>query len=89
MLFELIGIAGGIFILIAFLYASTGRWNGKSFWYELYNLFGAILLVIYTTSKHAYTNIVLNFIWGVVALFAVVRIVYGRNARKKKKPHKY
>lgn len=88
---ELTGILGGIFILIAFLYASTGRWNGQSFWYEVNNLVGSLLLLIYTINKAAYINIFLNVIWGIVALFALIRIACGRRTRIhgiKVKPHK-
>lgn len=78
---EIIGIAGGLFILIAFFYASTGRWNGKTFWYEFNNFVGSLLLFFYTYQKDAYTNIVLNLLWAVVACYALMKMVTRR--RKK------
>ena len=44
---ELIGAIGGGFFLLAFFEAASGKWNGKSFWYEFYNLVGAAFLGIY------------------------------------------
>ena len=82
MLTELIGILGGIFFLIAFTEAAAGRWNGKSFYYELFNLLGAVFLLYYAFSKDAYTNIVLNLIWGVVALYGINNIIERHKVRK-------
>lgn len=78
---ELIGIIGGLFILIAFVYASTGRWNGKSFWYEFNNFAGSLLLFFYTFHKDAYTNIVLNLLWAMVACIALFKILTRRRQK--------
>lgn len=85
MLTEIVGILGGIFFLIAFFEAATGRWNGRSFFYEFFNLLGAIFLLYYAFSKDAYTNIVLNLIWGVVALYGINNIVERQQIRKSNK----
>lgn len=83
MITELIGIAGGLLFLVAFVQISNGIWNGKSFWYEGCNLAGAILLSWYAYEKHAYTNIVLNLIWGTVALYAINHTLQRHKTRKK------
>lgn len=83
MITELIGITGGVLILLAFVQVSNGFWNGKSFWYEACNLVGALLLGWYAFEKHAYTNIVLNLIWGTVALYAINHSIQRHRARKK------
>ena len=59
---EIVGIIGGGLFLVAFFEVASGKWNGKSFWYEAFNLIGALLLFYYAIEKHAYTNIVLNII---------------------------
>ena len=82
MLIEAVGIVGGVLLLGAFLMVSAGTWNGRSFWYEVSNFFGCVLLVIYTLNKQAYTNIALNIIWGLVALFAIIKIVSRHKFRK-------
>lgn len=85
MLIELIGIAGGVLLLGAFLEVSLGRWDGKNFLYELSNLIGCILLFIYALHKQAYTNLVLNVIWGAVALFVIINILNRHKIRRTKR----
>lgn len=87
-LVEILGVVGGAFYLIAFIEVSTGEWNGRSYRYEIFNLIGGILLLYYSIAKHAYTNIVLNIIWIVVALYVLRAIVKRHKKRrviKKKK----
>ncbi len=81
-LLEVIGVIGGMCFLLAFMEAALGRWNGRSFWYEFFNLIGSVLLGWYSIQKHAYTNIVLNLVWGVVALYAIRHMIHRRQARK-------
>lgn len=82
---ELIGIAGGGFYLFAFFETASGKWNGRSFWYEAFNLIGALLLGYYSIYKGAYSNIVLNLIWGIVALYGLHHILQRRQHRKAQK----
>lgn len=83
-LVTLIGLSGALLFLFAFYRTSIGRWTGKSLWYELDNLFGAILMTIYALEKTAYINILLNVVWGVVALRGLTSI----NERRKPKAAK-
>ncbi len=82
-----LGIIGCLFILFAFYRTSIGRhrWTGKSLWYELDNLVGAILLIIYAYDKTAYVNILLNVVWAIVALKGVSSITERRAARSIRK----
>ena len=86
---EIIGFIGGSLFVIAFIESARGKWNGKSFWYEIFNIVGAVLLVYYAYQKQAYTNIVLNLIWGVVALYALRHIIIRHKVRTKKKKHSH
>lgn len=85
MITEAVGIIGGIFIFLAFIQVASGKWNGNSFWYEAFNLIGGLLLSYYAIEKRAYTNIVLNIIWIVVAGYGIYHIVRRHKHRKKKK----
>ncbi|HMS24013.1 MAG TPA: hypothetical protein PKB09_04370 [Candidatus Saccharibacteria bacterium] len=85
---EIIGIIGGCFYLIAFVEVSLGNWNGKSYRYEYFNLIGAILLLYYSIQKDAYTNMVLNIIWIVVALYVIRHIVKRHKKRRITKKSK-
>lgn len=80
---ELVGILGGMMFLIGFVLVSSGRWNGRSFWYEIANFLGSILLLYYSIQKLAYTNIVLNLVWGIVAMYTIYHIVDRHQKRKK------
>lgn len=85
MVVEIIGILGASLILLGFVQVATNKWNGKSFYYETCNLAGAVLLGIYAYHKTAYTYIVLNLIWGTVALYAIFHIIQRKRIRKAKK----
>jgi hypothetical protein len=67
MYFKLLGLLGAILILFGFYRTTIGQWNGRSFWYELDNFFGAILLTIYQWHYKVYISVVINIIWAIVA----------------------
>ena len=62
-----IGVVGAFLILLGFYRTSIGKWKNKSFWYELDNTVGAILLIIYQTHLHAYISVIVNMIWAIIA----------------------
>lgn len=64
---DLLGALGACLILFGFYRTSIGRWKNKSFWYELDNFVGAVLLVIYQVHTQAYISVVVNVIWAIVA----------------------
>ena len=66
--YTLFGLFGGALILFGFYRTSVGKWTGKSLWYELDNLFGAILITIYQLHHRAFISVVLNVIWAIVAI---------------------
>jgi hypothetical protein len=67
-MYDLFGIVGGVLILFGFYRVSTNKWTGKSFWFEIDNMAGALLLFVYQAHHHAYVTAILNVIWVVVAL---------------------
>lgn len=71
-MYTFIGIIGAILVLLGFYRISIGQWTGKSLWYELDNLFGAIFILIYQFHYHVYISVVLNVIWAIVAFRGVV-----------------
>lgn len=88
--YDLIGIAGALLIFLGFYRTSIGRWSNKSFWYELDNMVGASLLVIYQLHLKAYISVILNTVWMIVAFRGLTSFAarYNSAARKKHKKHR-
>jgi hypothetical protein len=87
-LFDLVGVAGISLILLGFYRTSFGKWSTHSFWYELDNLVGAILLVIYSLHHHAYISVILDTIWAIVALRGITSLKERRLRARQKKKHR-
>ena len=66
-IYDLLGIIGALLLLFGFYRTSIGKWTNKSFWYELDNLLGPLLLIFYQLHNKAYISVVLNGIWAIVA----------------------
>lgn len=64
---DIVGALGACLVLFGFYRISIGRWKNKSFWYELDNFVGALLLVYYQIHTQAYISVVVNIIWATVA----------------------
>ena len=79
------GVIGSLLILFGFYRTSIGRWTGKSPLYELDNLIGATLVIIYQVHYHAYISVGVNLIWAVVAIIGVSSYVERRRALGRKK----
>lgn len=78
------GIAGASCILLGFYRTSIGKWTGRSLWYEVDNLLGASLLIIYQLSIGAYVTLVLNIVWVIVAFVGITSIVERRRKTRKR-----
>ncbi len=78
----LIGTSGAAICLIAFVLTQFHEWEGDYLIYEFFNFFGSLLLLIYAVYLNSYPFIVLNTIWGGVALWYVV-VDFIRNSHRK------
>lgn len=82
-MYSVIGTVGALLILIGFYRTSIGQWKTKSFWYELDNAVGAILLIIYQAHLGAYISVVLNAVWAFVAFKGLTSFAERYQGRKK------
>ena len=82
---EVIGLIGALAFLVGFMEVSLGKWDGQSRRFEALNLLGTLFLGYYSIQKHAYVNIVLNVVWGTVALYAIFHVVQRHKVRKRAK----
>jgi hypothetical protein len=90
MYYTALGMVGGLLILFGFYRTSIGKWTGKSFWYELDNFFGALLLTFYQWHYKVYISVILNVIWAIVAFrglepYAMRRLNGNSKKRSKRK----
>lgn len=79
-----LGVVGAACILFGFYRTSIGKWTGKSLWYELDNLIGALLLITYQLSVGAYVSVTLNVVWAIVAFAGVTSIAQRRRGVKRR-----
>lgn len=70
---EAIGWASAVFSLSAFTLNSMGFISGQSVEYLGMNIIGCFLMILYAVSKKAHASWVLNTIFLLVAVVALVR----------------
>ena len=72
---EIIGWYGAIAIILAYALLSFNIIVSKSIVYQLLNATGAIGIVYISFKKKAYQPGVLNIIWTIIAIVAIIRIL--------------
>lgn len=73
-LFETIGWSGAVFSLLAYSLNSLNVIVSQSKEYLVMNVIGCFFLIIYTYYKKAYANSVLNTIWLLMTIVALIKI---------------
>ena len=79
LLIDITGWTAMILILWAYYLITREKVTSKSILYQLLNLIGAFLFVIYLSFQKAWPSVALNAIWGLIALTALLAI----NKQKK------
>ena len=82
---NIVALIGALLLLFGFYRVNSGKWTNKSFWYELDNVVGATLIIIYQIYYHAFVTVVVNFIWAVVALFGIITFVRRAHYHHKRR----
>jgi len=70
---EIIGWLGTILIVGAYFFNINGKVKSTSVPYILSNLVGGILFSIYTYVHRTYPNMVVNVVWVVIAIVALMK----------------
>ncbi len=65
-------------ILIAYYLISSKRVEARSTLYQVFNLIGAIGIVINALYHRAFPPLALNCIWAVIAFWALISIKKGK-----------
>jgi formate hydrogenlyase subunit 3/multisubunit Na+/H+ antiporter MnhD subunit len=86
-IFNVVGTVGSLLVLFGFYRTSVGRWTNKSPLYELDNVVGSILIIVYQVRLHAYISVIVNVIWAAVAFIGISSFTerYLRFHRGKKR----
>ena len=69
----LTGIVGLSLLLVAFVLSSIGKINQKDRTYNILNFFGALLLAIYAIQLNSLVFVILEIVWGLVALYNLLK----------------
>jgi hypothetical protein len=77
---EVVGWAGAVLILLAYLLLSAGRLTGQSLTYQAMNVFGAAGFVVNGWWHRALPSAVLNILWLAIGVFASWRILKRRGS---------
>lgn len=71
---EIFGWVGTVMILSAYVLLNFGVLNSASLVYQILNVVGAFAIVYHSFTKRDFQPMVLNIIWALVAVLAVVRL---------------
>lgn len=83
-IFLIIGISGMVLILLAFFMNQANKWKNDDLIYDLVNLLGSVLLIIYAIPPLSWPFIVLNGVWAMVSLRDVYLDLTSQKHRKSR-----
>ncbi len=75
---EIVGWAGAMLILLAYLLLSAGKFTGQSLAYQAMNVVGAAGFIVNGWWHGALPSATLNVLWLMIGLFASIRILKRR-----------
>ena len=79
--FDIMGWIGTVLILLAYFVNSFKKTRNDTL-YQITNLIGAIFMGIGLFPKNAWFSFALEIVWGIIAIFSLIKIM---NHSKKKK----
>jgi hypothetical protein len=77
---QILSLAGAAFVLFAFGGLQLGRLAPEQLTYQLANLVGAALLIVAAVRTETWGFIVLNAVWGGLALVRIAELARHRTA---------
>ena len=70
---QIIGWIGTFLVVLAYILISYKKVDGSNRYYQLLNLFGAIAIGINVFYQQAWPALVLQIVWGVIAIIYLVK----------------
>jgi len=77
---EGLGWVGSLCVIIAYGLNSYQKLRSDSLIFYALNITGGILLIIYSNYKEAYANTFINVVWVIIAIPAILRVVFKSKA---------
>lgn len=72
-IFDIIGWAGMILVLLAYILLSTNKIK-NGYLYQILNFVAAALMAVGLFPKNAWFSFTLQVVWGIVAIFALCKM---------------
>ena len=79
---DIIGFAGGFFIICAYAYSNISD-DMNLLLFNILNFFGAVFLIISLTVNFNLPNMVLEIIWMAIAIFGIIKALLARKKAKR------
>jgi len=84
-IFELIGVAGIVFYILAYTLLQLGIIIGQCYTYTLLNLVAALLVLVSLTQQFNLAVALLQVSWVVISIVGIFRLRLTRRQRKHRK----
>jgi len=72
---EAIGWIGVGLVVLAYFLVSFDVMSGSGGLYQIMNLVGALGIIVHSVARKDYQPVVLNIIWGLIAVLALLHLV--------------
>ena len=73
LLFDVAGVLGLVTILLAYFLLQKGKLSDDDHLYNILNLFGAICIGVYSSYYKAWFSVILNVVWGIIAICDLIK----------------
>lgn len=70
-IYNAIGLLGPLFFTVAFAMVSLGKWHGKQLRFHLFNLLGAVAILISISHDWNFPIFVLEVFWAAISLYGM------------------
>ncbi len=81
---DLVGIAGVVMLLLAFLLLSMGRWSSDSLIYQTFNFFSSWLILFSLYFHWNLSSVLIEIAWIIISVIGIFRILNDFSAKKQK-----
>lgn len=74
--FQMVGWIGMVLILVAYFLVSFDILTVHNIWYQLLNIIGSSGLVLVAFGRKDWQPMILNVVWILIALGAIIKLVF-------------